>query len=227
MSATLIRQYLSILELTRSPLREDAFQSVDSRLLAKLRGEGFDVSQPLYHGSDKIFDALDPRFSRTANYLYTAPDPETAGAYGEHLYLCVGRQDPQADLIDDYPLVGKLAETFAEQYYDAVESDDDLEALVAEIIARHADDLDFDEWEAKDDPAYLSLRHQKAVEWVSGMIQGGETYGISGRFQDALMAECFATGFKSVRFTDPSKTGESLSVVFEHAADVVVLRRLR
>lgn len=218
----------AFIDLIETALREDeALAGVDSRMLAKLRGDGFDVTQALYHGSDAIFDALDPRFSRTADYLYTTPDPETAGAYGQHLYLCVGRQDPQADLIDDYPLVGKLAETFAEQHYDAVESDEDLEALVAEIVERHADDPDFVEWEAKDDPAYLALRHRKAVEWVSGMIQGGETYGIGGRFQDALMAECFGTGFKSVRFTDPSKTGESISVVFEHAGDVVVLKRLR
>jgi hypothetical protein len=219
----------SIRDIIRLIEDAQAGAAVEGVDLDALRAQGFDVDHVLYHGSNEVFDSFDRGKARTADDIYTTPDPDTAAAYGDIVYICYGRQDPQADWIDDYKLVAKLAETFAEEHYDDIESDEDLQALKAEIFQELlASDPDAFEFDAEDDPRFKAMKHQIAVTYVANKISSGDTYEISSRFQDALMQECWAMGYRTVRFADPSPNGggESIAVVFQNADDIVIVGRL-
>lgn len=216
-----IRDYIRIVE--------DAQTEVQAPDLDALREQGFNVDEALYHGTNENFVAFDRSRARTANDIYTTPDPDTARAYGDNVYVCYGRQEPQADWIHDDALTVKLAETFAEDHYGDIESDEDLQALKDQIFQELlATDPDAFEYDAEDDPRYKELQHQIAVRYVHDKIISGDTYGISSRFQDGLMQECWALGFRSVRFADPSPHGggESVAVVFQNGEDVLIVGRL-
>lgn len=225
---------------------------IDPDLLDELRSKGFDLDHLLFHGSDRIFDQFDISKVETADHIYTSPDPDTAGFYGKHLYLVAGRQDPQADLIDDWELITKIADTFADDFHDAVETDEDLaelaDSLQDEVQTDHvakikADDptvddaelerlvdefVDFDLEDAiKNHLKYKKALHAVAKRYVADLITSGELYDIDSRWQNTIMHECFGTGYNSVRFVDPSSTGDPISVVFDDPDNLQILKRIR
>lgn len=205
-------------------------KQLEQNKLKELQQQGFDVNEPLYHGSNASFTEFNRGFNRTANDFYFSPDIETARGYGKHVYMCYGRQHPQADLINDYKLIGELAEDFAEHRYDAVEQDEELESLKNEIIqelrSKSTDEDDIFDWEAEDDPRYVQLKHQLAKKDMADLIMSGNLYGTRGSLQDHVMSHCFGSGYRSVRFTDPSHFGESISVVFNNPSDVVIFKKI-
>lgn len=210
--------------------------------LAELTAAGYDTDEVLYHGTRYEFDEFDRKELRTANHFYTAPDPRTAGYYGNTIYACVGKQQPQADLTDDsreaYQLLKKIAMELASDYEDHVEDqDDDLEALLGDmmerLLAEHEDDEDYDQWDAKNDAkqteAYkVALRKAAANYLIEIMTSAGsELYGLNGSLQNSIMSECFGMGYKSVRIYDTNSEGDPISVIFQHATDIAIIGRLR
>lgn len=78
-----------------------------------LEASGFDKENVLYHGSNEQFDALDRAYSRTADYIYTTPDPVTASGYGKYVYKIAPRIKKMADLIDDHSTITRVAKELA------------------------------------------------------------------------------------------------------------------
>jgi hypothetical protein len=223
-----IRRLMNLIEDAVASVSPFAAYGIDGATLSALEAQGFDISEPLYHGTSAEFEQFDRSMSRSAADIYTAPDINTASAYGPNIYLCVGRQDPQADLADDHHSINHVLDTFAEEYEDSVEDDESLTELKANIIEQgYANDPDYDDWDAEDDPRYKALKRKLAREYVYDMIRGGEIYGAQGSFQDRIAYELLGSGYKSIRFLDPSQTGESISVVFGSPEDVKILKKIR
>ena len=169
----------------------------------KETGAGFNTRQPLYHGTDAEFTTFDRGFLRSSDHFYTTPDPETARFYGKNVYLCYGRGQ-RADLINDHALLLKLAEKF---------KDDFLEDAA---IALEGDDHPYE------------ILAAKAKEICYDQITSGHLYEADpvGRIQDEIMETVFSWGYQSVRLSDYSNTGASISIVFEHTEDVQIVRKL-
>lgn len=203
-------------------------QAIEPDVAAKLEAGGFDTRFPLYHGSDAEFAAFDRSFARTADHIYTSPDRDTAGFYGKHLYLVVGRKGKQADLTDDWQLIGRLAETFKDEFYDAVRPDEELADLVQDLRdAIEPDEDGYADSDIEDDPRYVELRDRLARQYAADSITSGTMYNDVGRtFQDNVLNECFSEGFTSVFFHDKSSTGAWESIVFDKASDVMIVKRL-
>ena len=218
--------------------------SVPADKLAELTAAGYDTSEVLYHGTRYEFDEFDRKELRTANHFYTAPDPRTAGYYGDTIYACFGKQDPQADLTDDsreaHQLLKKIAMELASDYEGHVEdSDEDLQTLVRAMVERlldeheDEDDEDYDQWDAENDAKQteeyrLALRKTATNYLIEIMTSAGsELYGLNGSLQNNIMSECFGMGYKSVRIYDTNSEGDPISVIFQHATDIAIIGRLR
>ena len=216
--------------------------TVPADKLAELSTAGYDTDEVLYHGTRYEFDEFDRKELRTANHFYTAPDPRTAAYYGDTIYACFGKQDPQADLTDDsreaHKLLKQIATALASDYEGHVEdSDEDLEAvrrnIVERLFAEHEDDEDYDQWDAENDAKrteeYRHALHNAATNYLIEIMTsaGSELYGLNGSLQNSVMSECFGMGYKSVRIYDPNSQGDPISVIFQHATDITIIGRLR
>ena len=216
--------------------------TVPADKLAELNAAGYATDEVLYHGTRYEFDEFDRKELRTANHFYTAPDPRTAAYYGDTIYACFGKQDPQADLTDDsreaHKLLKQIAAALASDYEGHVEdSDEDLEAIrqniVERLFAEHEDDEDYDQWDAENDAKqteeYKIALHNAARNYLIEIMTsaGSELYGLNGSLQNSVMSECFGMGYKSVRIYDTNSQGDPISVIFEHATDITIIGRLR
>lgn len=166
---------------------------------------GYNTRQPLYHGTNANFSAFDQKFLRSARHFYTTPDPATAKFYGDNIYLCHGRGQ-RADLINDHALLLKVAEEFKEEF-----EDDAKEALDAHD---------------KDVPHEQIMMKAKQIAYDT--ITGGELYNydLKGYLQNQILDVIFDMGYESIRMTDYSHTGASVSIVFRNAQDVQIVRKL-
>lgn len=164
---------------------------------------GFNTRQPLYHGTNAEFSEFDKKFLRSARHFYTSPDPRTAQFYGDTVYLCYGRGQ-RADLINDHALLLKLAEEFKDEF------EDDAKLSLGD--GEH--------------PHEMVMR--KAKELAYDKISSGNLYDfdMNGHLQNVVLDTVFSWGYESVRFTDYSHTGHSVSVVFDNAQDVQIVRKL-
>lgn len=193
-----------------------------------------DSSSRLYHGTDAELTVFDRSFSRTAAHIYTTPDPKTAAAYGSNVYVVRPKREVRvADLISDYALLAKLADTFWEDFVDDVRDSDEVlalrQALITKMIEGGADEIDAD-FDVDDLPEYKSAIEKKAKQAFATLIDGGETYnrGYNSTFQDSVMDECFEMGYDVVRLHDPSpmSAGSPESYVWNHADDIEIMRKL-
>lgn len=206
------------------------------------------IEEVLYHGTQVEFDAFDHTKTRTAKHLYTSPDIHTALFYGDIIYECRVR-GPQADITSeahangDSTILDEIAEEYADRFKDQIAhglpewSDHHaaffaVKAKVIERLKAQNTDPDYDdrdaEWDAEEDPEYKEALHAACVEEAIDVIVGGKTYEREGRhFQDAILDEVFAKGYRSVRFTDPSSEGAPISVVAYDASDIKIIRRVR
>jgi hypothetical protein len=83
----------------------------DASRLARARDLGFDTSRPLFHGTDKTFDAFDISKARTSTEpaVFFSPDLEVANAFGPNVveaFVRPGRQkiltkETDPDLVPD------------------------------------------------------------------------------------------------------------------------------
>lgn len=239
MTATHIRNILNILSEQEShdPRDFDPTDWLDDKQINRLLASGFNVDLVLFHGSDTEFKEFSLSKSRSAEHIYTSPDYETAGAYGEHLYACFGKTNPLADLIDNYETISKVAK----EYSYTVERDmqyiytDEYDALIDEIaeemmLADPELDEDDAKSEAEDDPRVEEWVERKAVEYTSEQIETGELYQTDSRMQDAIMNACYGLGFNCVRFRDSAPTasgGEDESYVLGDSSNLFIIKQLR
>lgn len=163
----------------------------------------FDTRQALFHGSDAEFNKFDQSFLRSAKHFYTSPDPKTAKFYGENVYLCHGRGQ-RADLIHDHTLLLKLAEEFKEDFMDEAVTALESDSFPHEVIAAKAKEICYDQ------------------------ITGGSLYDFDskGSLQNAILDTVFSWGYESVKLRDYSHSGASISIVFESADDVQIVRKV-
>lgn len=168
--------------------------------------DGFNTRQALYHGTSAEFSEFDQKFLRSAAHFYTTPDPATAKFYGDTVYLCYGRGQ-RADLINDTELLLKLAGAFADEF-----EDDAKEELNA-----------FDDESVPHDQIMMAA---KRIAYDT--ISGGELYNydLKGYLQNQVLDAVFDMGYESIRMTDYSHTGASVSIVFRNAQDVQIVRKL-
>lgn len=205
--------------------------------LAHLASEGFDVKEVLYHGTNQKFAEFDRSYLRTAAHFYTTPDPRTAAYYGENVYACFGKQDPQADLLGDDPesaaLLREVCNEFAGEFHDSVQpAVAELKQDIAQRLhaARHGEDYtEMDaEWDAEDSAEYQAALDHEARQYVWELITSatGDLYGFNGKFQDRMVNYCLRKGYRSVRFYDHNTQGEPVSVVFGGASDIVIVGQM-
>lgn len=182
----------------------DLFERAQTTDLASLKARGFDVDELLYHGTREDRDDLDKGHGRTS-HIYLATDPRTASYYGSHIHVCVARQAPAADLTEASPLTRQLSEQVYHFFRDRPEVDQQMEE----------NGLDGD-----------AGRRIAAIDYTEALVLSGLMWEVNVggmTFQDALLTETFALGFRSIRINDTSHTGISLSVVFDNGEDIAVL----
>ena len=196
------------------------------------------IDEPLYHGTEAEFDAFDLAKNRTAKHIYTSPDLVTASTYGPIVYECRA-MGPQADIsieTADYRLLSKLAETFADRFYDAIQDTDEMVAAKEEAIERlvaASTDPDYDhseaEWDVDEEPEFLRVREQHARAFAMELFTEGKVYDydMKGRLQDDILDEVFSWGYHSICFTDSNSEGAWLSVVIDEPAHVKIISRVR
>lgn len=232
-------------QLTLIEDKDFSINDIDPEIIKKLQDSGFNTSVILFHGSNEVFTKFNKKFSRTAEHIYTSPDYETAGAYGEHLYACVGRTNPLADLVDDYNTINKVAEELVDYFIkdikyiypeeikkfksDLLQKLKKQQELFPEDPSEDDDDLLYD---IDDHPSYEEFEKKLAKQYAANMIQSGEIYSSEGnsRFQDYIMNLCFGMGYNCVRFIDPVPIvsgGEPDSWVFDDGSDLYILKQLR
>jgi hypothetical protein len=217
---------------------------LDPEVIEKLKNSGFNTDVVLYHGSSAIFTSFDKRKARTAEHIYTSPDYETAGAYGKHLYACVGRTRPLADLIDDWDVIGKVAEELIDYFIRDIdhlypEEIKQQKNLLMKELQRQKElfpddpgeiDIDDLEYEVEDHPKMDELRKKLAKNYAIEQLHSGKLYETDSRLQDSIMNICFGMGYKCVRFIDPAVSfsgGEPESWVFEDGSDLYIVKRIR
>lgn len=193
-------------------------------------GETDFLPEHLFHGTDASFEEFDRSKARTARHIYTSPDPETASFYGKNVFQCEAR-GPQADLtgddVESSKLIHRLAEIYADRFYDAVNDDETLKAIRQQLMAE-SDDPDISEWDVEDDPRYTEAREKTAVAFAYQVFTDGKVYeyDMRGNLQDSILDEVFSWGYKSIRFIDHNSQGQSLSVVIDNADDVKIIGKL-
>lgn len=202
---------------------------------------GYDTDNILYHGSKQRFNKFDRSFAKTADHIYTTPDPTTASNYGGIVYEVAPKIKKLADLIDDYQtinfvadqikdnFVGDIRHTFKnkndmEKIIKSSEYHQSVKAIASQIVHgfETVDDFEYeDAYESLTDKLYDILAKQEAVEF----LQSGKTYDYDyrGRMQDEIMEICYQHGYNVVRFIDPSSMGESESYVFDDPNDLYII----
>lgn len=228
-----MRRYITIVESL-----DPAFRDVDDRLLDRLSNRGY-IMEPLYHGSDRAFDAFDMQKMRT-RHIYTSPDYQTARFYGDHVHLCVSRAGRIADITGDgdHKLIRRLCAEYKDEFYDAVRGDEELhrvrEAILDELEAeaRENDDDEFDRDLASDeveqDPRYLRTRDNAAIQHAEQVFTSGNLYDFDhrGRFQEGVLGTLFDWGYDCVKFFDYSSTGQPISYVFNDPDDLFIVAKI-
>ena len=195
------------------------------------------VDEILYHGTREEFDAFDLSKARTAQHIYTSPDFDTAAYYGPIVYECRA-MGPQADITADegWKLNARLAEVFADRFYDAIESDETLmdakHAAAQRILDASSDpDMTLDEamWYVDEDAEFIRVREQVARQYALHLFTEGKVYeyDMNGRLQDDILGEVFSWGYHSIRFTDSNPDGAWISVVIDDPAHIQIIRRVR
>lgn len=127
----------------------------------------------LYHGTDiPNLEQYDLRKVRTANHIYTTPDPEAAKGYGEHLYRAI----PKAGL----------------RYFSMSPEDigPDEYKVLQQVYADLSDDW-FDISETTFEDFIELITSSKIYDWDS-----------KGRLQDNIMNEIHHYGYDVVIFAD-------------------------
>lgn len=202
---------------------------------------GYDPEHILYHGSKQRFSKFDRTFSKTAEHIYTTPDPATASNYGAIVYEVAPKIKKLADLIDDYAVINFVAEEIKDNFVRDLQytfkHKDDMERLIkspdyhqsAKEIANQiihgfdtVDDFEYeDAYEELTDKLHNIIAKQEAVQF----LQSGKTYDYDykGKMQDEIMEICFRNGYNVVRFIDPSTMGESESYVFDDPKDLYII----
>lgn len=202
---------------------------------------GYDTDHILYHGSKQRFNKFDRTFSKTAEHIYTTPDPMTASNYGGIVYEVAPKIKKLADLIDDYDAINFVADEIKDNFVNDIrhtfKHKNDMEKLikspeyhqsVKEIASQiihgfdSVDDFEYeDAYEELTDKLHDILAKQEATEF----LQSGKTYDYDykGKMQDEIMEVCFRNGYNVVRFIDPSTMGESESYVFDDPSDLYII----
>jgi|LakMenEpi03Aug12_release.lakeMendotaPanAssembly.Ray.scaffolds.fasta_scaffold462871_2 hypothetical protein len=217
---------------------------LDPEVIEKLKIRGFNTDVVLYHGSPEVFTRFDKRKARTAEHIYTSPDYETAGAYGQHLYACVGRTRPLADLIDNWDVIGKVAEELTDYFIREIDYiyTDEIKQYKSELMRElqkqqelfpenpgEINDYDL-EYEVDDSPKMEEFRKKLAKKYAIEKLQSGKLYEVSSQLQDHVMNICFGMGYNCVRFVDPAVNfsgGESESWVFDDGSDLLIIKKIR
>lgn len=229
-----IRDIITLLESYEHHGKQFIDFGISDDILNNLSTQGFDITEPLFHGSTVEFNKFDRKFNRTASDIYTSPSYDTAKGYGDNVYLVTGKQNKQADLLDDWQLLSKLADVFADQFENSVETDEELtrfrESLMQELID-NSDDDNYDKFEAKidaeDSEEYKQALRNCAKQYALEVLQSSTIYNDYGRnMQDNILSECFDMGYTSVRFYDGSSSGEPISVVFHNPEDLIILKKV-
>lgn len=183
----------------------------------------------LYHGSHEVFERFERGKGRTAKHIYTSPDILTARQYGPHIYMCVGVQEPTADLIEDDRLIHHLATELSDRFMDHVENDRDVRGMMntvrQERIEQGMDEFDAG-FDLENEPKVIAIQTKKAIEYAVDYIKSGTVYEYDnrGHFQDELLDTCYDLGYSCVRFHDYSPHGDSLSVVFDDPDNLKILK---
>jgi hypothetical protein len=249
MDREFIRELNRIRELAGIPLREGAADEMETYaelppdVAQKLTAESFDVTpgMELYHGTNEEFDKFDRSFSRSASHIYTSPDPITSSGYGRNVYLVAGKTQPQADLTEDYELLGKIAKEIHETFLDNSKYEDEVKALrekTANQIATElalkdnqnpkgegildwylddvlwSDDLNSDYEKHPAYQQYEKLLKDTAINKAAEFLQSGKVYDydFKGHFQDEIMDMLYEWGYKSVVFYDMATSAGGESV---------------
>lgn len=188
--------------------------------------------ETLYHGTDAEFEKYDKRFLKTADHIYTTPDPNTASNYGKNVYVVRADLGRVADLIDDYAVIGKVAKEVAYKFEDSVKyldsledvqdhlryldlDDDRIEEYLDKFKALVDQEEDFDDIKYTDE--YDDLVEEIATLEATQFIQSGKMYDFdsSGRFQGEVIDTALAMDYDCVIIHDHSSYGESVSYVFD------------
>lgn len=228
----------------------EEYNELPPEILQRLASEGFDVEsgRELYHGTNEEFERFDRARSRTAAHIYTTPDPITASGYGRHVYLVAAKQEPQADLTEDYELLGRVADAISDRFEDDArempKTKEFLDGLITKVAAQLAkargddptdggtlewykDEVEIDIDEHPSYVEYEKLVKNIANDLASEFLQSGQVYNwdYRGLFQDHIMDLLFSWGYNSVVFYDTpgSQGGEPISIVFNNPADLIVV----
>ncbi len=160
----------------------------------------------LYHGSDyPNLETYDLRKARTAQHIYTSPEPGAARAYGKYLYRAIPVQGlkyftmmPDDMGPDEYKVLRQVYADLKEDWFDTGEVEWDDEA---------------DEWAEVDSGGGFD----EFMELVTSSKV--YDYDSKGRFQDELLGTINYYGFDVVIFADATHgRGWAPSYVFFNPA---------
>jgi hypothetical protein len=207
------------------------------------KDRGYDVSEILYHGTDTEFQEFSRLMLRTADDFYTTPDVRSASFYGKIIYMCIGKQHPQADLLNDSfeskKLLHKIAEELYSDYTDHVEHNDEelkeiKKQIIEDLLNQNSDNENYDNWDADNDSEkdqrYIARLKSATIEYLIEVITSADErlygYVAGGNIQAKVMKECFGMGYRSVRIYDANPKGHPVSVVFKNEHDIFILGKV-